>query len=201
MKLSVIGTGYVGLVTGACLADVGNDVLCIDVNPRKVEQLCRGEVPIHEPGREPVVERSMRAGRLHFTTSYDEAVAHADAIFIAVGTPSGEDGSADLSHVVSCAQELGRRLQRDSLVIVKSTVPVGTNDLVRDAIRGELKKRGVSFGVRTASNPEFLKEGFAVADFMKPDRIVIGVHAHDHRTTETLREMYAPFNRNRDRLL
>jgi len=201
MKISVIGTGYVGLVTGACLADVGNDVLCVDVNPRKVEQLRRGDVPIHEPGLEPVVERSMRAGRLHFTTSYDEAVAHADAIFIAVGTPSGEDGSADLSHVVNCAQELGRRLQRDSLVIVKSTVPVGTNDIVRDAIERELKQRGVAFGVRTASNPEFLKEGFAVADFMKPDRIIVGVHDQDHRSIETLREMYAPFNRNRDRLV
>jgi UDPglucose 6-dehydrogenase len=201
MKISVIGTGYVGLVTGACLADVGNDVLCVDVNPRKIEQLRRGEVPIHEPGLEPVVERSMKAGRLHFSTSYDEAVAHADAIFIAVGTPSGEDGSADLSHVVSCAQELGQRLQRESLVIVKSTVPVGTNDRVREAIEGELKQRGVAFGVRTASNPEFLKEGFAVADFMKPDRIIVGVHDQDHRSTETLREMYAPFNRNRDRLV
>ena len=201
MKISVIGTGYVGLVTGACLADVGNDVLCVDVNPHKVEQLRRGEVPIHEPGLEPVVERSMKAGRLHFTTSYDEAVAHADAIFIAVGTPSGEDGSADLSHVVGCAQELGRRLQRESLVIVKSTVPVGTNDMVRDAIGRELKQRGVAFGVRTASNPEFLKEGFAVADFMKPDRIIVGVHDQDHRSTEALREMYAPFNRNRDRLV
>ncbi len=199
MKISVIGTGYVGLVTGACLADVGNDVLCVDVDPRKVERLQRGEVPIHEPGLESVVERSMKAKRLHFTTSYDEAVGHADVIFIAVGTPSGEDGSADLSHVVNCAQELGRRLRRDSLVIVKSTVPVGTNDMVREAIRGELKKRGVGFSVRTASNPEFLKEGFAVADFMKPDRVVIG--ADDEASIETLRQMYAPFNRNRDRLI
>ncbi|MGZ8274566.1 MAG: 2-dehydropantoate 2-reductase N-terminal domain-containing protein, partial [Burkholderiaceae bacterium] len=150
MKISVIGTGYVGLVTGACLADVGNDVLCVDVDPRKVERLQRGEVPIHEPGLEPVVERSMKSARLQFTTSYDDAVNHADIIFIAVGTPSGEDGSADLSHVLKCAQDLGRRLQRDSLVIVKSTVPVGTNDLVRETIYGELKKRGVSFGVRTA---------------------------------------------------
>jgi len=199
MKISVIGTGYVGLVTGACLADVGNDVLCVDVNPHKVEQLRRGEVPIHEPGLEPVVDRSIKAGRLHFTTSYDEAVAHADVVFIAVGTPSGEDGSADLSHVVSCAQELGRRLQRESLVIVKSTVPVGTNDLVREAIAGELKQRTAGFGVRTASNPEFLKEGFAVADFMRPDRIVIG--ANDPESIETMRQLYAPFNRNRDRLI
>ena len=199
MKISVIGTGYVGLVTGACLADVGNDVLCVDVDPRKVERLQRGEVPIHEPGLEPVVERSMKAGRLHFTTSYDEAVEHGDVIFIAVGTPSGEDGSADLSHVVSCARELGQRLRRDSLVIVKSTVPVGTNDMVREAIGSELKKRGVSFGVRTASNPEFLKEGFAVADFMKPDRVIIG--ADDEASIETMRQLYAPFNRNRDRLV
>ena len=199
MKISVIGTGYVGLVTGACLADVGNDVLCVDVNPRKVEQLQRGEVPIHEPGLEPVVDRSMQAGRLHFTTSYDEAVTHADVIFIAVGTPSGEDGSADLSHVVGCAQELGRRLQRDSLVLVKSTVPVGTNDRVRQAIRSELERRKTAFSVRTASNPEFLKEGFAVADFMKPDRIVVG--ADDAVSIETLRQLYAPFNRNRDRLI
>ena len=199
MKISVIGTGYVGLVTGACLADVGNDVLCVDVNPRKVEQLQRGEVPIHEPGLEPVVDRSMQAGRLHFTTSYDEAVTHADVIFIAVGTPSGEDGSADLSHVVGCAQELGRRLQRDSLVIVKSTVPVGTNDRVRQAIRAELERRKTTVSVRTASNPEFLKEGFAVADFMKPDRIVVG--ADDAVSIETLRQLYAPFNRNRDRLI
>ena len=199
MRISVIGTGYVGLVTGACLADVGNDVLCVDVNPRKVEQLKRGEIPIHEPGLETVVEHSMKAGRLHFTTSYDEAVAHADVIFIAVGTPSGEDGSADLSHVVSCAQQLGCRVQRDSLVIVKSTVPVGTNDLVRQAIRKELAQRGVKFNVRTASNPEFLKEGFAVADFMKPDRIVVG--ADDPESIETMRQLYAPFNRNRDRLV
>lgn len=199
MKISVIGTGYVGLVTGACLADVGNDVLCVDVNPRKIDQLRRGDVPIHEPGLEPVVDRSIKAGRLHFTTSYDEAVGHGEVVFIAVGTPSGEDGSADLSHVVGCAQELGRRLQRECLVIVKSTVPVGTNDLVRAAIERELEQRRAGFRVRTASNPEFLKEGFAVADFMRPDRIVIG--ANDSASIETMRQLYAPFNRNRDRLI
>jgi UDPglucose 6-dehydrogenase len=201
MRISVIGTGYVGLVTGACLADVGNDVLCVDVDPRKVDQLQRGEVPIHEPGLEPVVARSTASGRLQFTTSYDAAVAHADVIFIAVGTPSGEDGSADLTHVVRCAEELGRRLSRESLVVVKSTVPVGTNDRVRAAIERELAARGVGFGVRTASNPEFLKEGFAVADFMKPDRIIVGVRDDDVASAEALREMYAPFNRNRDRLV
>jgi UDPglucose 6-dehydrogenase len=199
MKISVIGTGYVGLVTGACLADVGNDVLCVDVDPRKVERLQCGEVPIHEPGLDSVVERSTKAGRLKFTTRYDDAVAHADTIFIAVGTPSGEDGSADLTHVVDCARELGRRLQADALVIVKSTVPVGTNDIVRHAIREEIERRGAAITVRTASNPEFLKEGFAVSDFMKPDRIIVG--ADDPASVDTLRLMYAPFNRNRDRLI
>ena len=200
MKISVIGTGYVGLVTGACLADVGNDVLCIDVESAQDRAVRGGEIPIHEPGLEAVVERSMKAGRLRFSTSYDEAVAHAEAIFIAVGTPPGEDGSADLSHVVACGAELGRRLQRDTLVMVKSTVPVGTNDQVREAIERELSRRGSQLHVTTASNPEFLKEGFAVDDFMKPDRIIVGVTTRT-RSTETLRALYAPFNRNRDRLL
>jgi UDPglucose 6-dehydrogenase len=199
MKISVIGTGYVGLVTGACLADVGNDVLCVDVDATKVQRLQSGAVPIHEPGLEAVVDRSAKAGRLRFTTSYDDAVAHADLVFIAVGTPSGEDGSADLSHVVDCARELGRRIRRETLVVVKSTVPVGTNDRVREAIRSELERRGASIPVRTASNPEFLKEGFAVADFMKPDRVIVG--ADDPASIDVLRQLYAPFNRNRDRLI
>jgi UDPglucose 6-dehydrogenase len=199
MKLSVIGTGYVGLVTGACLADVGNDVLCIDVDRSKIERLRAGELPIHEPGLEGVVERCVAAGRLRFSTSYEEAVAHAQVIFIAVGTPPGEDGSADLSHVLACAREVGRLVTRDTLVVVKSTVPVGTNDQVRAALADELRRRGVQLHVTTTSNPEFLKEGFAVDDFMKPDRIIVGVD--DARSTETLRALYAPFNRNRDRLL
>jgi UDPglucose 6-dehydrogenase len=199
MKVSVIGTGYVGLVTGACFADVGNDVVCVDVDERKVERLRRGEVPIHEPELDSVLARSVAGQRLRFTTSYDEAVAHADVIFIAVGTPSDEDGSADLSHVVGCAIELGRRLTRDTLVVVKSTVPVGTNDRVRETLQGELRRRGVTVRVRTASNPEFLKEGFAVADFMRPDRIIVG--ADDEAAVETMRLLYAPFNRNRDRLV
>jgi UDPglucose 6-dehydrogenase len=199
MKLAVIGTGYVGLVTGACLADVGNDVLCIDVDRSKIERLRAGEIPIHEPGLDAVVERSVKAGRLRFSTSYDEAVAHAPLVFIAVGTPPGEDGSADLSHVLACAHELGRLVTRDTLVVVKSTVPVGTNDQVRSALAEELRRRGVQLHVTTASNPEFLKEGFAVDDFMKPDRIIVGVD--DARSTETLRALYVPFNRNRDRLL
>ncbi len=199
MRVSVIGTGYVGLVTGACLADVGNDVLCIDVDAAKIEQLKAGRIPIHEPGLDAVVERCTAAGRLRFSTSYEEAVAHAPIVFIAVGTPPGEDGSADLSHVLACAKELGRQVTRDTLVVVKSTVPVGTSDKVRAALDAELRRRGVELHVTTASNPEFLKEGFAIDDFMKPDRIVVGVD--DARSTETLRALYAPFNRNRDRLL
>ncbi len=176
MKITVIGTGYVGLVTGACLADVGNDVLCVDIDEGKVARLRAGEIPIHEPGLDAVVARNIAAQRLAFSTGTDEAVAHADLIFIAVGTPSGEDGSADLSHVLACARELGKRITRDTLVVVKSTVPVGTNDSVRAALREELGKRGLAgLHVTTASNPEFLKEGFAVEDFMKPDRIVAGV--------------------------
>jgi UDPglucose 6-dehydrogenase len=197
--VTVIGTGYVGLVTGACLADVGNDVLCIDVDAAKIERLKKGEIPIHEPGLDHVVVRNVAAGRLSFSTSYADAVKHASVIFIAVGTPSGEDGSADLSHVLACARELGQRIERDTLVVVKSTVPVGTNDKVRAAMREVLAARGVKFHVTTASNPEFLKEGFAVDDFMKPDRIVVGVD--DPKSTETMRQLYAPFNRNRDRLV
>jgi UDPglucose 6-dehydrogenase len=199
MKLAVIGAGYVGLVTGACLADVGNDVLCIDVDRSKIERLRAGEIPIHEPGLDALVARSVKAGRLRFSTSYEEAVVHAPVVFIAVGTPPGEDGSADLSHVLACAHELGRLVTRDTLVVVKSTVPVGTNDKVRTALAEELRRRGLQLHVTTASNPEFLKEGFAVDDFMKPDRIIVGVD--DGRSTETLRALYAPFNRNRDRLL
>ena len=200
MKITVIGTGYVGLVTGACLADVGNHVLCVDIDEGKVARLRAGEIPIHEPGLDAVVARNIAAQRLAFSTSTDEAVAHADLIFIAVGTPSGEDGSADLSHVLACARELGKRITRDTLVVVKSTVPVGTNDSVRAALREELGKRGLAaLHVTTASNPEFLKEGFAVEDFMKPDRIVAGVD--DERSAQTMRALYAPFNRNRDRLV
>jgi UDPglucose 6-dehydrogenase len=199
MRVTVIGTGYVGLVTGACLADVGNDVLCIDVDAAKIERLKRGEIPIHEPGLDQVVLRNVASGRLGFSTDYTDAATHAPLIFIAVGTPSGEDGSADLSHVLACARELGRRVQGDALVVVKSTVPVGTNDQVRAAIRQELEARGVTHHVTTASNPEFLKEGFAVDDFMKPDRIIAGVD--DPKSAETMRQLYAPFNRNRDRLV
>ena len=199
MQVSVIGAGYVGLVTAACLADVGNMVLCVDIDSAKVERLRRSEIPIHEPGLDRLVERNATAGRLRFSTSYDDAVAHATLIFIAVGTPSDEDGSADLSHVIACAQELGKRIERDSLIVVKSTVPVGTNDQVRAALHSELARRRKQLSVTTASNPEFLKEGVAVEDFMKPDRIIVGVD--DAQSAETMRQLYAPFNRNRDRLI
>ena len=199
MHVSVIGAGYVGLVTAACLADVGNIVLCVDIDSEKVDKLNRSKIPIHEPGLEQLVERNATAGRLRFSTDYDDAVSHATLIVIAVGTPSGENGSADLSHVIVCARELGRRIEHDSLIVVKSTVPVGTNDQVRAAIRSELDERRKQITVTIASNPEFLKEGFAVDDFMKPDRIIVGVD--DAQSAEMLRQLYAPFNRNRDRLI
>ncbi|HVE89174.1 MAG TPA: UDP-glucose/GDP-mannose dehydrogenase family protein [Burkholderiaceae bacterium] len=199
MQVSVIGAGYVGLVTAACFADVGNSVLCMDIDGQKIERLKRSEIPIHEPGLEQLVERNVAAGRLRFSTSYDDAVSHAALILIAVGTPSGEDGSADLSHVIACAQELGKRIEHDSLIVVKSTVPVGTNDQVRIALRSELAGQRRQMCVTTASNPEFLKEGFAVEDFMKPDRIIVGVD--DAQSAEMMKQLYAPFNRNRDRLI
>jgi UDPglucose 6-dehydrogenase len=199
MKVAVIGTGYVGLVTGACLADVGNHVLCIDIDRRKVERLNAGEVPIHEPGLDDIVARNRKAGRMEFTSDYDLAVAHGETFFIAVGTPTDEDGSADVRHVERAARELGRRLVRDSLVVVKSTVPVGTHDLVARALREELDARGVDVDFSVASNPEFLKEGAAVQDFMTPDRIVIGTD--DPAAVAALTALYAPFNRNRDRLI
>jgi UDPglucose 6-dehydrogenase len=199
MRVTVIGTGYVGLVTGACFADVGNDVLCLDVDVKKIEGLRRNELPIHEPGLETLVARNASSGRLKFSTSYDEASAFSTLVFIAVGTPPGEDGSADLSHVLNCARELGKRVSRNTLVVLKSTVPVGTNEKVRAACEAELAARRANVQVRTASNPEFLKEGAAVDDFMKPDRIIVG--ADDHESAETLRHLYAPFNRNRDRMV
>jgi UDPglucose 6-dehydrogenase len=199
MKLTVIGTGYVGLVTGACLADVGNHVLCIDIDQSKVARLNAGEVPIHEPGLDDVVARNRQAGRMAFSADYDLAVAHGDLFFIAVGTPTDEDGSADVRYVEAAARELGRRLTRDALVVVKSTVPVGTHALVEHALGEELARRQSAVRVSVASNPEFLKEGAAVADFMHPDRIVIGTE--DPAAIATLTALYAPFNRNRDRLL
>jgi UDPglucose 6-dehydrogenase len=199
MKLTVIGTGYVGLVTGACLADVGNHVLCVDIDQGKVARLLGGEVPIHEPGLDEVVARNRQAGRMDFSADYARAVDHGDVFFIAVGTPTDEDGSADVRHVEGAARELGRRLTRKALVVVKSTVPVGTHALVARALREELQARQLDVPCSVASNPEFLKEGAAVPDFMHPDRIVIGTE--DAEAIETLSALYAPFNRNRDRLI
>ena len=181
------------------MADVGNVVVCVDVDAGKIEKLSRSQVPIYEPGLNQLVERNAAVGRLRFSTDYSDAVSHAALIFIAVGTPSDEDGAADLSHVISCARELGRLIQKDTLIVVKSTVPVGTNDQVRSALRAELNGSRSGVSATTASNPEFLKEGFAVEDFMKPDRVIIGVD--DAKSEETLRQLYAPFNRNRDRLI
>ncbi|MBW8458778.1 MAG: UDP-glucose/GDP-mannose dehydrogenase family protein [Thiobacillus sp.] len=198
MKITVIGTGYVGLVTGTCLAEVGNEVLCLDVDPTKIETLKAGGIPIYEPGLEDMVKRNVAAGRLHFTTDIEASVAFGQIQFIAVGTPPDEDGSADLQYVVAAARNIGRHMTDYKLVVDKSTVPVGTADKVKAALAEELAKRGVAIEFNVASNPEFLKEGAAVEDFMKPDRIVIGTDSED--ATALLRQLYAPFQRNRDRL-
>lgn len=199
MNVSVIGSGYVGLVTGACLADVGNDVLCIDSDEGKVARLQAGDMPIHEPGLDAVVARAATAGRLRFSTDYAAAVSHASVIMIAVGTPSNEDGAADLSHVLACATTLGQLIESETIVVLKSTVPVGTCDQVKQALASCLSQRGLTQTVSVASNPEFLKEGCAVADFVRPDRIIIGTN--EPHVEEVLRQLYKPFNRNRDRLM
>jgi len=195
----MIGTGYVGLVTATYLAEVGNDVVCLDVDARKIDVLKGGGVPIHEPGLEPMVRRNVAAGRLQFTTDTDRAVAHGVLQFIAVGTPGDEDGSADMRHVIDAARDIGRRMGEPKVIVDKSTVPVGTADRVRAAVTEELAKRNQAIPFAVASNPEFLKEGAAVEDFMKPDRIVIG--ADDERAIAMLRSVYAPFMRSHERLL
>ena len=199
MKITIIGTGYVGLVSGACFADVGNTVMCLDVDVRKIDMLNSGGIPIHEPGLDAVVKRNADAGRLLFSTSYDEAVAHADVIFLAVGTPPDEDGSADLTHILSAARSIGQRMSRPLVLVDKSTVPVGTASRVRAAVEDELRQRGVTVEFAVISNPEFLKEGAAIEDFMRPDRIVIG--SDSARATAMMRELYAPFNRNHEKLV
>ena len=199
MKITVIGTGYVGLVSGTCLAEVGNDVLCLDVDPAKIATLQEGGMPIFEPGLQEMVRRNIAAGRLHFTTDIERAVHFGTVQFIAVGTPPDEDGSADVSYVTAAARNIGRFMTDYKVVVDKSTVPVGTADLVRDAIAGELATRGVTVPYNVVSNPEFLKEGAAVADFMKPDRIVVG--CDDEKAALILRAIYAPFQRNHDRLI
>lgn len=199
MKVTVFGTGYVGLVTGACLADVGHEVLCVDIDQRKVENLKLGIIPIYEPGLESVVKQAVQNGLLNFTTDMDQAVHHGELQFIAVGTPSGEDGSADLQYVVAVAKTIGERMTDYRIVVNKSTVPVGTAEIVEKALAEELRKRNLSVDFDVVSNPEFLKEGAAVNDFMKPDRIVVGIK--NPRADTWMRELYAPFNRNHDRMI
>ncbi len=199
MKVTIFGTGYVGLVTGTCLAEMGNHVLCVDVDADKIARLERGEIPIYEPGLEPLVKRNHEAGRLAFSTDAKAAVAHGDTIFIAVGTPPDEDGSADLKYVLAVARSIGESLTGYAVVVDKSTVPVGTADRVRAEIDAALKKRGVEIAFDVVSNPEFLKEGNAVDDCMKPDRIVIG--SSSSRAIDLLKSLYAPFNRNHDRIV
>jgi len=199
LKVTVVGTGYVGLVSGTCLAEVGNDVLCLDVDPEKIRILQEGGIPIFEPGLLDMVKRNVIAGRLRFTTDVVEAVAHGTIQFIAVGTPADEDGSADLQYVTAAARSIGKHMTDFKVVVDKSTVPVGTADKVRAAIADELRQRGAKIDYSVVSNPEFLKEGAAVDDFMRPDRIVIG--AEDERAVEAMRALYAPFQRNHERLI
>ena len=199
MKVTVIGTGYVGLVSGTCLAELGNDVVCLDIDPEKIKVLQDGGIPIYEPGLQDLVRRNVAAGRLHFTTDVAQAVAHGTIQFIAVGTPPDEDGSADLQYVIAAAQGIGRYMTDYKVVVDKSTVPVGTSDKVKAALAGELAKRGVTTPFSVVSNPEFLKEGAAVEDFMRPDRIVVG--CDDDKAAQYMRALYTPLQRNHDRLI
>jgi len=199
MKLTVIGTGYVGLVTGACFAEMGNTVVCVDVDHDKVERLKQGILPIYEPGLEAIVAGNYKAGRLHFTTSLAEAMSGSQLLFIAVGTPPGEDGSADLQYVLGVAREIGSHLGDYAVIVDKSTVPVGTGDKVRATVQQELNRRKLSVTFDVVSNPEFLKEGAAVDDFMRPDRIIVGTDSQ--RARDILHELYMPFTRNHERIL
>ena len=199
MKLCIVGTGYVGLVSAACFAEMGNTVSCVDVNPAVVDKLNAGSVHIFEPGLEPMVRHSRADGRLTFTTSLAQGIAEADCAFICVGTPPQPDGSCDLSYVRQVASEIGQHMQKSMVVVDKSTVPVGTADEVRGLIEKELTKRGVDLHVDVVSNPEFLKEGDAISDFMKPDRVVIGTDSEN--AAALMRELYAPFARTRDKII
>ena len=199
MRVTIFGSGYVGLVTGACLADAGNHVVCVDVDAGKIERLNRGEVPIHEPGLEALIKRNAEAGRIEFTTDAVKGTEHGLFQLIAVGTPPGEDGSADLRYVLAVARTIATHMHRYCIVITKSTVPVGTADRVREQITATLAERGAKVEFDVVSNPEFLKEGAAITDFMKPDRVVVGTD--NPRTTELMRALYEPFTRNHDRLI
>lgn len=199
MKITIIGTGYVGLVTGACLAEVGNNVLCLDLDASKINLLNEGGVPIYEPGLQSLIQRNRAAGRIAFTTDVAWATEFGSVQMIAVGTPPGEDGSADLSHVLAAARSLGQHMNDYRVIVDKSTVPVGTADKVREAIAAELNARGKALAFAVISNPEFLKEGAAVEDFMRPDRIVVG--SDDEEATRVIRNIYAPFQRSHERLI
>jgi UDPglucose 6-dehydrogenase len=199
MRVTMFGTGYVGLVTGTCLAEVGNDIYCVDVDAQKIAGLERGEMPIFEPGLTELVAANHAGGRLHFTTDAAQGIAHGQIVFIAVGTPPDEDGSADLRHVLTVARTIGQHIDRYTVVVNKSTVPVGTADRVREAIAAELSARGAKVEFDVVSNPEFLKEGDAVKDCMRPDRIVVG--SDSPRAIELLKALYAPFNRNHERIV
>ena len=198
MKVTVVGTGYVGLVTGACLSEMGNHVVCLDVDERKIRILNDGGIPIHEPGLKEMVQRNVAAGRLQFTTDIPAAVAHGTLQFIGVGTPPEEDGSADMQYVLAAATSIGRHMTDYKVIVDKSTVPVGTADRVREAVRAALEARGLDMDFAVVSNPEFLKEGAAVEDCMRPDRIIVG--AEDERAILLMRALYTPFMRNHDRL-
>ncbi|ERM83953.1 UDP-glucose 6-dehydrogenase [Rhodonellum psychrophilum GCM71 = DSM 17998] len=199
MKITVVGTGYVGLVSGACFSDVGIEVVCVDIDQKKIEGLRNGIMPIYEPGLEGLVNRNYKSGRLQFSTNLAEAIQGSDVAFIAVGTPPGEDGSADLKFVLGVAEEIGRHMTDYIVVATKSTVPVTTGEKVRAAIKASLEKRGVDLPFAVASNPEFLKEGAAIEDFLKPDRIVIGVD--DEKAEEIMKRLYKPFQLSGDRLI
>jgi UDPglucose 6-dehydrogenase len=199
LKITIIGTGYVGLVTGTCLAEVGNDVLCLDLDENKINMLNRGEIPIHEPGLSDMVKRNVAAKRLRFTTNIADSVAHGVVQCIAVGTPPDEDGSADLQYVIAAARNVGKHMSEYRVIIDKSTVPVGTADKVKAAISEVLKQRNANIPFSVVSNPEFLKEGAAVEDFLRPERIIVG--AEDEQAIQILRTIYSPFQRNHDRLI
>ncbi len=199
MKLTIIGTGYVGLVTGACFAEMGSHVTCVDIDPEKINNLKNGKLPIYEPGLENLVIQNFKEGTLNFSTSLEKASDNSNIFFIAVGTPPGEDGSADLQYVLQVAKEIGQHINEYSVIVDKSTVPVGTADKVKFTIRTELEKRGVKIDFDVVSNPEFLKEGAAVNDFLKPDRIIVG--ADSQRAAKIMKRLYAPFSRNREKVI
>ena len=199
MNIAVIGTGYVGLVTGTCFSEMGNNVTCVDIDEKKIENLKKGIIPIYEPGLEPMVLENYKKGTLKFTTDIKEALENSDIVFIAVGTPMSEDGSADLQYVLAVAKDIGKYMTHYMVVVDKSTVPVGTADKVKATIQAELDKRGVNIPFDVVSNPEFLKEGAAISDFMKPDRVVIG--AENEKAMEVMKELYRPFTMNHERFI